>query len=47
MDDAVDNRHRNVVVVEKLTPAGEVFVGGQEDLPILVQAIDQLEQVVT
>jgi hypothetical protein len=31
MDDAVDNRHRNVVVMEELTPAGEVFVGGQDD----------------
>src|SRR5690554_573474 len=47
MDNPVDDRHCNVVIVEKLSPAGEVLVGGQDDGPILVQAVDQLKQVVT
>ena len=46
MDDPINDRHRHVVVVEELTPAGEVLVGGQDDGPVFVQAVDQLEQVV-
>ena len=47
MDNPVDDRHCNVVIVEKLPPAGEVLVGGQDDGAILVPAVDQLKQVVT
>ena len=46
VDNPVNDRHRHVVVVEELAPAGEVLVGGQDDGPVFVQAVDQLEQVV-
>jgi len=44
VDNPVNDRHRHVVVVEELTPAGEVLVGGQDDGPVFVKAVDQLEQ---
>jgi hypothetical protein len=46
VDYPVDNWHRYIVLVEELAPAGEVLVGGQDDGSVLVQAVDQLEQVV-
>ena len=46
VDDPVNDRHRHVVVVEELAPTGEVLVGGQDDRPVFVQAVDQLEQIV-
>ena len=44
VDDPVNDWHRHVVVVEELAPAGEVLVGGQDDGPVFVKAVDQLEQ---
>ena len=46
VDDPVDDRYRHVVVVEELAPTGKVLVRGQYDRAVLVQAVDQLEQVV-
>jgi hypothetical protein len=44
VDDPVNDRHRHVVVVEELPPAGEVLVGGDDQRPVLVEPVDQLEQ---
>src|SRR5690554_83815 len=46
MDDPVNDRYRNIVIVEKLPPTGEVLIGSQDDGSVLVQAVDQLKQVV-
>ena len=45
MDNAVDDRDGHVIVVEELAPVGEVLVGGQDDGPVLVHNVDELEQV--
>jgi len=42
----VDDQHLHVVVVEELAPTDEVLGGGQDDRPVFVKAIDQLEQAV-
>ena len=46
MNDAVDDRYGDVVVVEVVGPVGELLVSGQDDGAVLVQGVDQLEQVV-
>src|SRR5690606_26479146 len=46
VDDPIDDGHRYVVVVEELTPAGKVLVGGEDDGAVFIQAVDQLKQVV-
>ena len=39
MDEAVHDGHGQVVVVEELTPVGEVLVGGDDHQAILVEAV--------
>ena len=43
VDDPVNDQHRHVVVLEELAPVGEVLVSGQDDRPVCLQAVDQLE----
>ncbi len=45
MDNAVDDRHGDVVIAKELTPLGEVLVGGQDDRPVFIQRVDELKQV--
>jgi len=47
MDDPVHDRNGHIVVVEELTPVGKVLVGGQDNRAVFIQAVDQLDRIIS
>jgi len=47
VNDAVDDGYGDVIILEEFAPVGEVFVGGNDQRAVFVEAVDKLEQVVT
>ena len=45
MDHTINDRDRNVIVMEEFTLVCEVLIGGQGDGAILIQRVDELEQI--